>query len=240
MKPDIAAPGNRIESLQAEESYLPATYPWVHTAGAGTNSYMRLSGTSMAAPMASGAIAVLLEGSPSLTASQIKVVLQSGATYMPDAGLTGAGTGSLDVWASRALATSGLTRLVTATNGQTPGGASFWDAGTLSARLYAGVGVRLLSTLDLLSAWTNLDLLGTGRLNLIGLLNPLRAVPATQMIWGDDVSGWSGGRQIIWGSTLLDSGGNQIIWGSNDQIIWGSTDVDQDRDAWTLTSANPR
>ena len=35
VKPDIAAPGNRIESLQANGSYLPATYPWIHTAGAG-------------------------------------------------------------------------------------------------------------------------------------------------------------------------------------------------------------
>ena len=91
---------------------------------------------------------------------------------MPDAGLTGAGTGSLDIWASRALATSGLTRLVTSTNGQMPGGASFWDAGTLSAGLYAGVGVRLLSTLDLVSVWANPELLSVGQLNLIGLLNP--------------------------------------------------------------------
>jgi serine protease AprX len=238
LKPDIAAPGNRIESLQAQGSYLPATYPWIHTSGAGLNSYMRLSGTSMAAPMAAGATAVLLEGSPRLTASQIKVLLQSGATYMPDAGLTGAGTGSLDVWASRVLATSGLARLVAATNGEMPGGASFWDAGTLSAGLYAGVGTRLLSTLDLLSLWANPDLLSIGQLNLIGLLNPLRAVPATQLIWGNEVSGWSGGSQIIWGSTLPDSHGNQIIWGSNDQIIWGSTDSDQDRAASTLTSPN--
>jgi hypothetical protein len=191
----------------------------------------------MAAPMVSGAMAVLLEGVPGLTASQVKVLLQTGATYMPDAGLTGAGAGSLDVWASRVLATSGLARLVTATNGQMSGGASFWDAGTLSAGLYAGVGVRLLSTLDLLSVWANPALLRIGQLNLIGLLNPLRAVPATRLIWGNEVSGWSGGTQIIWGSTLPDSHGNQIIWGSNNQIIWGSTDVDQDH-ASTLTSPN--
>jgi hypothetical protein len=190
----------------------------------------------MAAPMASGAIALLLEGSPGLTASQMKVLLQSGATFMPDAGLTGAGTGSLDVWASRALATSGLARLVTATNGGAAGGASFWDAGTLSAGLYAGVGTRLLSTLDLVSVWANPALLRVGQLNLIGLLNPLRSVPATGLIWGDEVSRWSGGTQIIWGSTFPDSRGSQIIWGSNDQIIWGSTDLDQDRAASTLTS----
>jgi serine protease AprX len=236
VKPDIAAPGNRIESLQADGSYLPATYPWVHTTGAGRNSYMRLSGTSMAAPMVSGAIAVLLEGSPALTASQVKVVLQAGATYMPDAGLTGAGAGSLNIWASRALASSGLARLVTASNGETPTGASFQDAGTLSARMYAGLGIRLLSALDLLSVWADPQQLRVGELNLIGLLNPLRAVPATRLIWGDEVSGWSGGSNIIWGSAFPDSHGNQIIWGSSDQIIWGTTDPDEDRAASTLTS----
>jgi serine protease AprX len=238
MKPDLAAPGTRIESLEAHGSYLPANYPALHSTGAGAHAYMRLSGTSMAAPMVSGAIAALLEGSPGLTATQVKLVLQAGATYVRDAGLMGAGAGSLDIWASRALATSGLARLVVGTNGEMPGGASFWDAGTLAATLYEGAGARLLSLLDLTAVWTNPAWLRVGELNLIGLLNPLREIAPNALIWGEEVSDWTGGTQILWGSTVRDSNGSQVVWGSDDQIIWGSTD-DSVWASATLTSPNP-
>src|SRR5207244_2519905 len=89
VKPDLAAPGNKIISLQAAGSYLAATYPFLHKAGTGNNSYMQLSGTSMAAPMVSGAVALLLQGTPSMSASQVKLALQSGATYVTSGGLMG-------------------------------------------------------------------------------------------------------------------------------------------------------
>ena len=59
---------------------------------------MQLSGTSMAAPMVSGGVALLLQGTPSLTPAQVKLALQTGATYMPDGGLMGAGAGSVNFW----------------------------------------------------------------------------------------------------------------------------------------------
>ncbi|HEV3139072.1 MAG TPA: S8 family peptidase, partial [Vicinamibacterales bacterium] len=48
VKPDLAAPGVRIVSLQASNSALPSMYPTLHVAGSGNNAYMLLSGTSMA------------------------------------------------------------------------------------------------------------------------------------------------------------------------------------------------
>jgi serine protease AprX len=80
VKPDVAAPGLRILSLEANGTFLPTFYPSLHAAGAGNNSYMYLSGTSMSAPMVSGGVALLLEGSPGLTPAQVKFALQSGAT----------------------------------------------------------------------------------------------------------------------------------------------------------------
>jgi hypothetical protein len=79
----------------------------------------------------------------------------------------------------------------------------------------------------------NPSLLRIGDLNLVGLLNPLRLVPANPLIWGE-VAGWTSDQQIIWGSQIQDPQGQQIIWGSSsddDQIIWGST---------TLTDSNAR
>src|SRR4029077_16713652 len=101
VKPDVAAPGNKIISLEANGSFLPTIYPYLHKAGPSGNAYMQLSGTSMAAPIVSGAVALLLQGVPGMTPAQVKLAIQSGATYVPDGGLMGAGAGSLNVWASR-------------------------------------------------------------------------------------------------------------------------------------------
>ena len=107
VKPDIAAPGTKILSLQADGAFLPAMYPSIHVAGSGSNAYMYLSGTSMAAPMVSGGVALLLQGSPNLSPAQVKFALQNGATAMTDAGLMGAGAGSVNFWASRQIAVYG-------------------------------------------------------------------------------------------------------------------------------------
>lgn len=227
VKPDIAAPGTRIVSLEASGSYLPSAHPSVHSAGSGRNAYMRLNGTSMSAPIVTGATALLLQGTPGLGTAQVKLALQAGATYVRDGGLMGAGAGSLNIWASRRIAEEGLSALTGSLPGgwfATPGGASFWDAGALSARLYSGVGVRLLSGLDLWQVWNNPALLRVGDFNLVGLDNPLRLLPAKQLMWGQ-VASWSDDDQIIWGTTMEDDNGDQIIWGTSgdDQIIWGTT-----------------
>jgi serine protease AprX len=86
VKPDVVAPGNKIVSLEATGSFLSTQYPGLHVAGSGTNAYARMSGTSMAAPMVSGAVALLLQGNPYLAPSQVKLALQSGSTYLPDNG----------------------------------------------------------------------------------------------------------------------------------------------------------
>ena len=230
VKPDLAAPGNKIVSLEASGSYLSVTYPTLHKAGGGPNSYMQMSGTSMAAPMISGAAALLLSGTPGLIPSQVKLALQTGATFMPNAGLMAAGAGSANLWASRKVAANGLSIVTNTLIGglvTNASGAAFWDAGTLTQRMYRGVGIRLLSLLELPLVWLNPSLLNAGDLNLIGLLNPLASVPARSLLWGE-VATWTTEQQIIWGSTIYNPEGQQIIWGSSDttednQIIWGST-----------------
>ena len=183
VKPDLAAPGNKIVSLEAPGAVLAGMYPFLHKAGTGSNAYMQLSGTSMAAPMVSGGVALLLQGQPSLTAAQVKLVLQSASTFVSNGGLMGAGAGSVNIWSARQYASKGLVSSVLSTV-LGSSGASYWDAGTLANRMNKGLGIRLLSVLEAPLAFLNPSMLHYGDLNLIGLLNPLRLVSPKMLQWG--------------------------------------------------------
>lgn len=81
-KPDLLAPGRKMVSLRAPGSELDALFPdrQVTVLGALTADYYRLSGTSMAAPVVAGTIALMYERNPGLTTSQVKKRLKSTTT----------------------------------------------------------------------------------------------------------------------------------------------------------------
>jgi serine protease AprX len=233
VKPDVAAPGVKIISLQAKNSLLPTLYPTIHTAGSGDNAYMYLTGTSQATPMVSGGIALLLQGSPGLTPAQVKLALQTGATFMSDAGLMGAGAGSVNFWASRQNAASGLVgSLVDTLVGgllTRASGAAYWDRGTMSNRLYGGHGIRLLSALEAPLAWLNPSILRTGDLNLLGLTNPLASIHPKWLQYGS-LGGHTDSQTILWGTSMSDDDGT-ILWGTSgddETILWGTTATSPD------------
>jgi serine protease AprX len=217
LKPDVVAPGNKIVSLEAAGSALAASYPDLHVAGRGRDAYTRMSGTSMAAGLVSGGVALLLESAPVLSPRQVKVTLQLTASPMPGEGVLSAGTGAVNLVAARQLTTA-VPSLLNALPSTTIGNMVVRASG----RAYAAAGARLDQTVGT-AGLKVMGLIDITRLLLPGLLNRLSTTGAAQIIWGDT----SGGLQIIWGDQIFNPGGQTIIWGeqifnpSGQQIIWG-------------------
>src|SRR5207247_4300834 len=88
-KPDLVAPGRRIvATLSSKTDPLALQFPDRVTSN---GLYIRLSGTSAAAPVVSGVAALLLQAKPSLTPGQVKWLLQRTAKTVPGGQSTGAG-----------------------------------------------------------------------------------------------------------------------------------------------------
>jgi serine protease AprX len=115
-KPDVLAPGARIVAPLATGSAFTALCPACVIGG----TYIRASGTSMAAPMVAGAVALMLQAHPEWSPDQVKGILAK--TGRPISGVTGvslaadkavapgpAGTAT----ANRGLAPSGLINTAT-------------------------------------------------------------------------------------------------------------------------------
>ena len=228
VKPDVVAPGTKLVSLEAQNSYLAVHYPNWHIAGSGKNAYFRLSGTSMSTAVVSGGVALLLDAQDDLTPGQVKVALQAGAYFVPDGGLVGGGAGSVNFPQSVKLARSGLVpTLLTTVSGLlgTSGGATFRDSGTLIDRLYGNSGLKLLGILDTGLLWQQADNAEWGVLNVLGLLNPLAKVPAHRLIWGQ-VADWTQSNHLVWGDSVQNPSGQHLVWGDSEHtganhLVWG-------------------
>lgn len=99
-KPDVAAPGRRMVSLRAPGSSLDTLYAdrQVKATGALIAEYFRLSGTSMAAPVVSGVIALMLERNPTLSPAQIKKRLKTTANPLAFGTSLDRGAGGVDAY----------------------------------------------------------------------------------------------------------------------------------------------
>jgi serine protease AprX len=231
VKPDVVAPGTRIVSLESTNNFLVRTFPSSHVSGSGRNAYMRLSGTSMAAAVVSGGAALLLDANPRLSPWQVKLALQMGARFMPEAGLIAGGTGSVHFPSSMRIAESGLVPSLLQTVDSllgTSSGAAYRDTGRLIDGVYDRTGVKLLGLLDLNFLWQNAAEAEWGALQLAGLANPLGKTPANYIVWGT-VSEWSSSYYIVWGTSIQDPSGQYIVWGTNDvtggnYIVWGTAE----------------
>lgn len=103
-KPDLVAPGRNVLSLLAGTS---ASAYLNHPDNRFDFNYLRLSGTSMSAPVVSGAVALLLQDEPNLNPDQVKYRLMATANQQwAGYNSAAAGAGYLDVFAAVNSATT--------------------------------------------------------------------------------------------------------------------------------------
>jgi len=219
VKPDLVAPGNRLISLYASGLTMDQLYPGneiptslYQTNGNSTASdtYYVLSGTSMAAPMVSGAAALLLQKNPSLTPDQVKARLMktayknfapystatdpvTGQTYNSQADIFTVGAGLLDIQA--ALSNTDLAPT------------------TVGSALSPTVTKDKSGNIVLLNGssviWGNSVMWGNS------------VVWGTSVLWGTNVSGQSvlWGSSVCWGTSTVQ--GYSVLWGSS--VVWGTS-----------------
>lgn len=94
---DFVAPGRSVISLRAAGSYLDQTQPQ----GRVGERFFRGSGTSQAAAVTSGAVALLLQQRPGLTPDQVKYILRESTAPLPNETSVAKGKGLVSV--SRAI-----------------------------------------------------------------------------------------------------------------------------------------
>jgi serine protease AprX len=235
VKPDIVAPGNRIVSLLAAKSLVAGKststnavlYSYYENTKAQSNSadYYRLSGTSMAAPMVSGTVALMLNQTPTLSPDTIKARLMLSATksfpqystatdpvtgisYTSQYDIFTIGAGYLDAWGalnSTAFVPAGST------------------AASPVAVFNASSNTVSLTNGNMLSAW------GTG-----GAVFGAGAVWGTSVfvdgsgaVWGTDTHLWGAGA--VWGTS--NTSANSTVWGTG--AVWG-TSVNDSGEALSL------
>jgi serine protease AprX len=103
---DLVAPGRSILSLRDPGSYLDEAHPSARVG----ERYFKGSGSSQAAAVVSGAVALLLQSRPGLTPDQVKALLRGGAEPMPSADSAGRGAGELDVFRAYQRSTPSTTQ----------------------------------------------------------------------------------------------------------------------------------
>jgi serine protease AprX len=210
LKPDIIAPGNKVVSLDANNSNLDnydggtndipqGSYRYIKQGDVVSNDYFCLSGTSMAAPVVAGAAALLLQADPTLTPDTIKARLMLSA----------------DKWAAPDGTADALT----------------YGAGYLN--IPAALASTAKATLPALSP--TLVANSDGTLSLVMAQNAWGsvAVYGSRAAWGCGL--WGTGitdLRAAWGCSV---NADRAHWGCSidaDRAAWGCNFISADRAAW--------
>ncbi|MFN7917289.1 MAG: S8 family serine peptidase [Vicinamibacterales bacterium] len=226
IKPDLVAPGTKLVSAEAAGSYLATRYPEKHVAGAANAGYISLSGTSMAAAVTSGAVALLVDSKPRLKPIPARLLLQLASTQTDRTGLIWSGAGLLSSVAAREVTQHSAKVPDTVVDGELSQHTGIAFANKALLALAEGIGARVSAS----HAEHTLGAAGRRDEGSVGWGSAQTIIwgSADTIIWGSaDTIIWGSADTIIWGSadTIIWGSADTIIWGSADTIIWGSADT---------------
>jgi serine protease AprX len=245
-KPDLVAPGYGTVSLSAPESEfyrtkLSALLPGLLKTA--TMPYLSLSGTSMAAPVVSGTVALMLQVNPKLTPNAVKAILQYTAQQYKGYDALTEGAGFLN-----AVGAIRLARFYAAgkPNQKAPT-EKMWSKQIIwgSHRLTGGTLDPFASAFRATTTWGAAKSDSNDNIVWGTSGNDDNIVWGTSgdddnIVWGtadDDNIVWGtdcGGADcdnVIWGTTDQDN----IVWGTaamDDNIVWGTAGLDADNIVW--------
>ncbi len=218
-KPDLVAPGVGTASLAVpgSEFYTSQSKFLVPgTVSLGYVPYLALTGTSMAAPVVAGTVALMLEANPTLTPNLIKAILQYTAQSYPGYSPLRQGAGFLN--------TLGAVRLAQFYTGSA--GTELQVPDTWSQHIFWGNRLLTGGVINPNSnAWANNIVWGTAMTRLSG---------GDNIVWGTRC-GKGGCDNIVWGTDRAattscgarDGQGRQHRVGApssgkGDNIVWGT------------------
>ncbi len=217
-KPDLVAPGTGTVSLTAPGSRFHSTKAQYLVPGLVSTAfvpYLSLSGTSMAAPVVSGTVALMLQANPSLTPNAVKAILMYTAQERAGYNALVQGAGFLNTVGALRLATF----FVTAQPGDRIPLQSMWSKHILwgNHNLASGIINPAANAYGIGVVW------GTARTDT-----------GDDVVWGagcsdnscdDVVWGASEGDNIVWGAECADVNCDDVVWGSSsdgDNVVWGA------------------
>ena len=257
-KPDLVAPGTGTVSLAVPGSTFYATkalYLLDGLLGLGSKPYLALSGTSMAAPVVSGSIALMLQANPTLTPNLIKAILQYTAQQYPGYSPLRQGAGFLNTLGAVRLAKfyakahpgdrmpvqKAWSRQVIWGSHRIKGGSIKPAGNAWGTNIVWGTAKTLGDTGDNIVWGTNC---GDGTCDNIvwGTADPAdnivwgTAVVANHIVWGTA----DGGDNIVWGTDCGGADCANVIWGTADlvdNIVWGTADPG-DNIVWGTVAAS--
>ena len=220
-KPDVVAPGQYLLSAAATSQTLYTLLPMLRGPSYGGRAYLNLSGTSMAAGVASGSVALMIEQSKlafgvKATSHALKAMLQRSAIPLKNTAgqrydVLTQGAGSLNALGATQLAASLDPRVAVGNNWVTEqiSPTTSIDGQTIGWNDNIVWGTNILWGLALdarLTAWNDNIVWGTN----------------DNIVWGTSLTSYSADDNIVWGTNANWT--DNIVWGTNDNIVWGTND----------------